>query len=59
MAGLAGRLDLLERTVNGQPGLVAVNGGQVLTVYAFDIDESRIRCIWAMRNPDKRRSWSS
>ncbi|MFF7331657.1 RNA polymerase sigma factor SigJ [Streptomyces sp. NPDC008150] len=59
LAGLAGRLDLLERTVNGQPGLVAVSGSQVLTVYAFDIDDSRIRRIWAMRNPDKLRSWSN
>ncbi|WP_406098567.1 RNA polymerase sigma factor SigJ [Streptomyces sp. NBC_01013] len=59
LADLAGRLDLLERSVNGQPGLVAVNGSQVLTVYAFDIDESRIRRIWAIRNPDKLRSWSS
>ncbi|MDQ0787918.1 RNA polymerase sigma factor (sigma-70 family) [Streptomyces sp. B3I7] len=59
LAGLAGRLDLLERTVNGQPGLVAVNGSEVLTVYAFDIDESRIRRIWAIRNPDKLQSWGS
>lgn len=59
LAHLAGRLDLLERTVNGQPGLVAVSGARVLTVYAFDIDESRIRRIWAIRNPDKLRSWGS
>lgn len=59
LVDLADRLDLLERTVNGQPGLVAVNGSQVLTVYAFDINDSRIRRIWAMRNPDKLRSWSS
>ncbi|MEU1472459.1 RNA polymerase sigma factor SigJ [Streptomyces sp. NPDC005761] len=58
LAGLAGRLELLERTVNGQPGLVAVNGGQVLTVYAFDIEKFRIRRIWAIRNPDKLRPWS-
>ncbi|MDP5310802.1 RNA polymerase sigma factor SigJ [Streptomyces poriferorum] len=58
LAGLAGRLDLLERSVNGQPGLVAVDGDQVLTVYAFDIEESRIRRIWAIRNPDKLRPWS-
>ncbi|MEU0039456.1 RNA polymerase sigma factor SigJ [Streptomyces sp. NPDC006333] len=58
LAGLTPRLDILERTVNGQPGLVAVNGSQVLTVYAFDIGESHIRRIWAIRNPDKLRSWS-
>ena len=53
----AGRLDLRERTVNGQPGLVAMNGDEVLCVYAFDVDDSRIRRIWAVRNPDKLRSW--
>ncbi|MFD8692372.1 RNA polymerase sigma factor SigJ [Streptomyces sp. NPDC059651] len=58
LAALGGRPDLLERTVNGQPGLVAVDGRQVLTVYAFDIDESRIRRIWAIRNPDKLRPWT-
>ncbi|MFB7715680.1 RNA polymerase sigma factor SigJ [Streptomyces sp. NPDC056105] len=57
LANLAGRLDLLERTVNGQPGLVAMNGNNVLTVYAFDIDDARIQRIWAIRNPDKLRSW--
>jgi RNA polymerase sigma-70 factor (ECF subfamily) len=59
LADLADRLDLRERTVNGQPGLVAMSGSQVLTVYAFDIDESHIRHIWAIRNPDKLRAWSS
>lgn len=57
LAGLAGRLDLRERTVNGQPGLVAMDGDQVLSVYAFDIEESRILRIWAVRNPDKLRPW--
>ncbi|MGY5034674.1 RNA polymerase sigma factor SigJ [Streptomyces sp. 900116325] len=58
LAGLAGRLDLLERTVNGQPGLVAMKGRDVLTVYAFDIDDDRIQRIWAIRNPDKLRPWA-
>lgn len=59
LAGLAGRLDLRERTVNGQLGLVAMNGGEVLTVYAFDIDDDHIRRMWAIRNPDKLRAWVS
>ena len=58
LAALAGRLDLLERTVNGQPGLVAMKGRDVLTVYAFDIDDDRIQRIWAIRNPDKLRPWA-
>ncbi|MFJ6122552.1 RNA polymerase sigma factor SigJ [Streptomyces sp. NPDC092129] len=45
----------LERTVNGQPGLVAQDGGVTVTVYAFDIKGDRIRHIWAVRNPEKLR----
>ena len=59
LARLAGGLELLERTVNGQPGLVAVNGEEVLSVYAFDIDGAHIRRIWAIRNPDKLWAWTS
>ncbi|MFI6660652.1 RNA polymerase sigma factor SigJ [Streptomyces sp. NPDC050523] len=58
LAGLADRLDLLERTVNGQPGLVAMKDHDVLTVYAFDIDGDHIQRIWAIRNPDKLRPWA-
>lgn len=58
LAVLADRLDLHERTVNGQPGLVAMKDRDVLTVYAFDIDDDRIQRIWAIRNPDKLRPWA-
>ena len=50
-------LTLVERTVNGQPGLVAQQDGVTVTVYAFDIAGDRIRHIWAVRNPEKLRSW--
>ncbi|MEU6746607.1 RNA polymerase sigma factor SigJ [Spirillospora sp. NPDC046719] len=60
-AGLAvrsqGLTRLLERTVNGQPGLVAQYGGVTSTVYAFEIADGRIKHIWAVRNPEKLRSW--
>lgn len=59
LARLAGHLDLVERTVNGQLGLVAMNGRELLAVYAFDIDGSRITRIWTIRNPDKLRAWLS
>ena len=62
MADLAGRaasLTILERTVNGQPGLVAQRDGAVVTVMAFDIADGRIRHIWAVRNPDKLRPWTA
>jgi RNA polymerase sigma factor (sigma-70 family) len=49
----------LERTVNGQPGLVAQMGGRTVAVYAFDIAGGRIRHIWAVLNPDKLRPWTT
>lgn len=49
---------LLERTVNGQPGLIAQQDGVIVTVYAFEITDGRIRRIWAVRNPEKLRSWT-
>lgn len=49
---------ILERTVNGQPGLAVVDSeGVVSTVLAFDIAEDRIRHIWGVRNPEKLRPW--
>jgi RNA polymerase sigma-70 factor (ECF subfamily) len=63
MADIAGRtpgdVTFLERTVNGQPGLVAQYQGVTITVLAFDVAGGRIRHIWAVRNPDKLRSWTA
>jgi RNA polymerase sigma factor (sigma-70 family) len=50
-------LTVLERTVNGLPGLVAQQDGVTVTVFAFDIEDDRIKHIWAVRNPEKLRSW--
>jgi RNA polymerase sigma-70 factor (ECF subfamily) len=50
---------ILERTVNGQPGLIAVQDGVIVTVFAFDVVGERIRRIWVMRNPEKLRPWST
>jgi RNA polymerase sigma-70 factor (ECF subfamily) len=50
---------ILERTVNGQPGLVAQQHGATVTVFAFDIAADRINRIWAIRNPDKLRPWTT
>ena len=52
-------MTMLERTVNGQPGLVLQHDGVAVTVFAFDFAGGRIRQIWAMRNPDKLRSWTN
>jgi RNA polymerase sigma-70 factor (ECF subfamily) len=49
----------LERTVNGQPGLVAQQDGVTVTVFAFEVADDRIRHIWVMRNPEKLRRWTT
>jgi RNA polymerase sigma factor (sigma-70 family) len=54
-----GNVRFLERTVNGQPGLVAQHDGLTVTVFAFDIAGDRITHIWAVRNPDKLRPWTT
>jgi RNA polymerase sigma-70 factor (ECF subfamily) len=57
MAGKAPGLTLLERMVNGRPGLVAQQAGVTVTVAAFSLTNGRVTRIWAVRNPDKLRSW--
>jgi RNA polymerase sigma-70 factor (ECF subfamily) len=59
LAGRASGLTILERTVNGQPGLVAQQDGITVTVFAFDVAGDRIRHIWAIRNPEKLRPWTT
>jgi RNA polymerase sigma-70 factor, ECF subfamily len=50
---------VLERTVNGQPGLIAQQDGVTVTVYAFEVAGDRIKRVWAVRNPAKLRSWTT
>ena len=57
LAERAGGLDLVERTVNGQPGLVAFDRGVVVAVYAFEIAADRIHRLWVVRNPEKLQAW--
>jgi RNA polymerase sigma factor (sigma-70 family) len=54
-----GNVRLLERTVNGQPGLVAQQDGVTLAVYAFEIAGNQIIRIWVVLNPDKLRPWAA
>jgi RNA polymerase sigma-70 factor (ECF subfamily) len=54
-----GNVTFLERTVNGQPGLVAQQDGVTATVFAFDVSGDRIKHIWVIRNPDKLRPWTT
>ncbi|MEV4150696.1 RNA polymerase sigma factor SigJ [Amycolatopsis sp. NPDC049691] len=50
-------MTLVERLVNGRPGLVAERDGVVESVLAFDVADGVIRRIWAVRNPEKLRPW--
>ncbi|MCX5208537.1 RNA polymerase sigma factor SigJ [Kitasatospora sp. NBC_00240] len=58
IADKAPGLTLLERTVNGRPGLVAQHGGVTVTVAAFGLAGDRVTRIWAVRNPEKLRPWT-
>jgi RNA polymerase sigma-70 factor (ECF subfamily) len=61
LAGIVGRtpsLTVLEAAVNGQPGLVAQQGGVTVSVFAFDIEADQITRIWIIRNPDKLTGWT-
>ncbi|MFL6099326.1 MAG: RNA polymerase sigma factor SigJ [Actinomycetales bacterium] len=49
---------MLERTVNGQPGLVVKQGDLGLTVMAFELAGDRIKRIYIVRNPEKLRPWT-
>jgi RNA polymerase sigma factor (sigma-70 family) len=53
-----GNMTFLERTVNGQPGLVALQDGVTVTVFAFEIVGDRIKQIWVVRNPEKLHLWT-
>jgi RNA polymerase sigma-70 factor, ECF subfamily len=50
-------LTLLERTVNGQPGLVAQQDGVIVTVFASQATASGTS--GQLRNPGKLRPWTT
>ncbi|WP_406063196.1 hypothetical protein [Micromonospora sp. NBC_00860] len=58
LEGRLRNLTILERTVNGQPGLIAHQDGVTVSVYAFEVVGDRIKRIWAVRHPDKLRPWT-
>jgi RNA polymerase sigma factor (sigma-70 family) len=55
---VAGTMTFQERTVNGQAGLIARQDGAVVSVYAFEVADDRIKHIWVVRNPEKLRHWT-
>jgi RNA polymerase sigma factor (sigma-70 family) len=56
-AGAIADLAIVERTVNGQPGLVVQRDDVTVMVAAFDIADRHIKHIWAVLNPEKLRPW--
>jgi RNA polymerase sigma-70 factor, ECF subfamily len=52
-------MTVVERTVNGRPGLVALRDGVPVTVAAVDVEGGRVVRIWAVRNPEKLRAWTA
>ncbi len=59
LAARAPDLELLERTVNGQPGLIAQQDATTVAVLAFNITNNRIKHLWAILNPEKLRPWTT
>jgi RNA polymerase sigma-70 factor (ECF subfamily) len=63
LVDVAGRVPsnvrILERTVNGQPGLVGQHDGVTVAVFAFEVAGDRITHIWVVGNPDKLRPWTT
>jgi len=55
----AGNIRLAERTVNGQPGLIAQQDGVTIAVYSFEIAGDRITRMWAVLNPGKLLPWTT
>ena len=41
--------------INGLPGFVTIEGGDILQTTALEIEDGRVVAIYVMRNPDKLR----
>jgi RNA polymerase sigma-70 factor (ECF subfamily) len=52
-------MTIAERTVNGQPGVVGQLGGVTVVVVAFEMVGDLIKHVWAVRNPEKLRLWTT
>jgi RNA polymerase sigma factor (sigma-70 family) len=57
VAAPASATTVLERTVNGQPGLVVLRDDVTDAVLAFDFAGEKITHLWGVRNPEKLRPW--
>jgi RNA polymerase sigma-70 factor, ECF subfamily len=59
VGGSVPNLTILERAVNDQAGLVVQQDGVTVAVIGFDDVGERIKHIWAVRNPEKLRPWTT
>lgn len=48
-----GPMEVRHVRVNGRPGVVVLEGGQVADVITLDVAEGRIKTCFVVRNPDK------
>jgi len=48
-----GEFTLLAAEVNGQPGVVGMQDGKVMSVLTLDVAGDRVQTVWAVVNPDK------
>jgi RNA polymerase sigma-70 factor (ECF subfamily) len=58
-AGALAGITLVESRVNGQPGLLVQVDGVTVAVCAFAVAAGRITRMWAIRNPEKLRPWTT
>ena len=50
---LQGTLHVEPRDINGVPGWLLYESGELTTVFILGIGDGQVREVWAMRNPDK------
>ncbi|GAB2589282.1 RNA polymerase sigma factor SigJ [Kribbella endophytica] len=58
ISSLAPGFTILERQVNGRPGIIAQLDGTTVVVMALHVEHNRVSNIWAIRNPEKLRPWT-
>lgn len=61
MRGILSRQEssqLVERRVNGEPGMVLLSQDRVTRVYSFGVVDGKIAKIWIVANPDKLDLWA-
>jgi RNA polymerase sigma-70 factor (ECF subfamily) len=51
-------VEILEQSVNGQPGLLAQLDGTTVAVIATNVANDAITHLWIVMNPDKLRAWT-